>query len=153
MEDIKKEYEGLKKKHKLPDFAELDKYFEISTVENAKLSHVSIRKKIAEKIQFFCEVLEGLLHPNSDLTSMYEDRFFSEKEKEGMFDLYKKLMSISRRALELSIEADEKEDAEFIKSISREWKEIKVEFYRIANKLKESWEKEAESESKLEYLG
>lgn len=153
MEDIKKEYSKLQKKYKLPNFEELDKNFEVSSIENAKLLHVNIRKKIAEKIQGFCEVLEGLLHPNTDLTSIYEDKFFSDKEKGKMFDLYKKLMVLARSALELSIEADEKEDAEFIKNINQEWKSIKEEFYKVANKLKESWEKETEAESKLEYLG
>jgi len=153
MEDIRKEYEALKKKYKLPEFEQLDKNFEISCIEHAKLLHVNIRKRIVEKIETFCDVLENLIHPNTDITSMYEDKFFSDKEKEKMFDLYKKLMVFARKALQLSIEADEKEDAEFIRDISTEWRGIKEEFHKITNKLKESWEKEIESESKMEYLG
>lgn len=153
MPDIKEEYNILKKKHSLPDFEVIDKAFEISVIEDTKLLMPCIRKRINEKINYFCEILEDLLHPNTDLRSLNECRFFDDSEKLKMFKIYKELMVLNRTGTSLHIENNEKEDAEFIKEIARKWKDIKKDMSNITNKLKNSWKKEIEGSSKLEYLG
>lgn len=153
MTDIKKSYKSLKKKYKLPNFDELDKYFEIAGIEEETFLLREIRKKIAEKLEFFSKSLEGALQPETTLTQLYEAKFFSEEEKESMFKLYKAIMIAHRQALLLSIENDEKHDAEFVNSFFGQWPKIKEQLNTFFKKMKTGWEKETNINEDLEYLG
>ena len=95
--DIEKEYSNLSKKYKLPKFREIDNEFEISTLENPSFLTKNILRRIAEKLEFYIEVIGSLVHPDaSSLSNMYEVRYFSDDEKNEIYRLFKKLMKINR---------------------------------------------------------
>lgn len=150
---IKRKYEALRKKHKLPKFEELDFDFEISKIEPGAFLLREIRRKVAEKVQDAGCIIEEALQPDTNLASLYESRVLDEAEKKQIFELYKKLMATNRLTLELSIKNNDKEDAEFITAFHSEWKKLAPELLRFLKKLKESWEKESEEDEKLRYMG
>ena len=96
----------------------------------------------------------SLLQPSAEsLVDMHECRFFEDKDKKRMIDIYKKLMIISRSALEADIERDDKADASVIIDFFKAWKALKKDILAFMKKMKACWEKETEIEEKLEYFG
>ena len=150
---VKKLYESLRKKYKLPGFDELDAEFEISAIEAESGLLREVRKQISEKVGNVSSLVEEVLQPDTNLVNLYESRVFDEDEKKRLFELYKRLMVVDRNLVELMIANDEKLDAEFIKSFAAEWKKTKPELLRFIRKLRESWEKETEEGESAGYMG
>ena len=150
---IRREYEKLRKKHKLPTFAELDNDFEISRIEAEGFPLREIRKKIIDKLHEVGSLVEEVLNPDTSLADLYESRIFGEEEKRLIFELYKKLMAFIRHSAVLAIQCDEKLEAEFIKSFYADWKKLKPELLKFATKIKGSWEKETAENESIGYMG
>jgi hypothetical protein len=154
MENIEGHYNRLKNKYKLPEFSELDNEFGISAIENDRFLLREIIDRMIERFDIFSRVLEGVLQPDTSiLWSLHEAKFFDEKDKESMYELYKKLMLISRKSLEVSLKRDEKEEAAFISKAFDEWKELKRGLLKFMGMMKNSWKKDIDSSEKLGYLG
>lgn len=151
---IEEEYNKLCKKFKLPKFEEIDREFEISTLENERFLINNILRRIVEKLEVYTETIGNLVHPDaSSLTSMYEIRYFSDDEKNDMYKLFKKLMKINREIVELLLDADEKKEADFLNGFFNEWLNMKNDLKVYISKMKESWEKESTIEEDLGYFG
>ncbi|MEK6946107.1 MAG: hypothetical protein AABX32_00715 [Nanoarchaeota archaeon] len=149
-----KQYGELRKKYRLPEFKEINYEFELSDLDETDFLIKSIVKRIAEKLDFFTGLFEDLLQPDgSNLSAMHESRVFEDDEKKEAFDLYRKLMFLSRRAVELSLNGSEKDEAEFINIFFSEWKPIKEELKKYLNKMKESWKTETDIKEDIGYLG
>ena len=141
--NIKEEYNNLK--HKLPKFEDLDEEFEISIAnikEKAFLSR-SIRRRLNDKVIFYCRIIEGLIYPNpNNMIGMFEIKSFSEDEKQILNDYYKKLMKYERESLSLDVNPDEKKDAEYINNLFKEWQYFKKYLIAVTDKMKSSWQTE-----------
>src|SRR3989338_3822568 len=124
---IKRQYELLRQKHKLPVFGEIDAEFEISKIESEGFLLREIRRKIIEKVHEVGSLVEEVMHPDTNLADLYESRVLDESEKQKLFELYKKLMAASRQSSELAIESSDKLEASFINSFYREWNVMKPE--------------------------
>ena len=152
--EIEKEYSNLSKKYKLPKFKEIDNEFEISALENEKFLIKNILRNISEKLESYIEFISNLVHPDgSSISSMYEIRFFSEDEKNGMYNLFKKLMKIDRNIAELVLRNDEKEQSDFLNKFFIDWMDIKKELVDYIKKMKDSWEKQSTIEEDIGYFG
>ena len=152
--DIQKNYEELKKKYKLPEFNLVDSEFEISTIENDIFLLREIRKKIIDKIETFCKLLEELIQPEStSLSTMHEVKVFEDEEKEKIYTLFKMLMKFHRTGFLLAINDDDKKEAQFINDVMAHWKEIKADITKIVEKLRDSWDKDLDIQEKVGYLG
>jgi hypothetical protein len=151
---IKTAYEKLKKKYKLPSFDALNNELEISEIESEDFLLRKIRKKIAERIEITAEPISSLLQPSADsIIDMHECRFFTDKDKKKMVEIYKKLMILGRLSLEAEMSGDDKTDANFINDFFKQWPELKKDVLHFIKKMKSCWEKETEIEEKLEYFG
>lgn len=152
--EIEKQYNELRKKRKLPDFREIDLELEISDLEETNFLLRGIIRRIAEKLDFCATMLEEILQPDTaKLYAMHESRTFEEEDKRKMFDFYKRLMILSRRSVEVSLESDEKEEASFINEFMNEWKKIKSELLFYARRIKDSWKAETDIKEDIGYLG
>ena len=152
--DIPKRYEELKKRYKLPEFNSVDTEFEASTIENDTFLLREIRRKIVDKIETFCKLIEDLIQPEStSLSAMHEVKVFEDDEKEKIYALFKKLMKFHRTGFLLAINNNDKEEAQFISEVMVEWKTIKIEITKIVEKLKDSWGKDLDIKEVLGYLG
>jgi len=150
---IRKKYDELKKKYSLPDFEELNNEFEISAIEHESFLLRQIRKKIADKINAMCELLEDLLSPDTSISNIYEYKAFDDDERKKIFELYKKLKVLEKLSLELSLNHDEEKDAEFIKDIFSSWDKLRNEMTTVVKKIKEFWENKSTEEYKARYFG
>ncbi len=151
--NLKEEYNNLN--YKLPKFEDLDDEFEISiaSIKNKNFLIRGIRRRLNDKVIFYCKIIEGLVYPNSNnIIGMLEIKFFNEEEKEKISKMYKKLMEFERESLSVDVNPDEKKDVEFINNLFKEWKKFKEEMIKITKKMKESWHLE-EKEEKDNYFG
>lgn len=152
--ETEKQYNELEKKHNLPKFREMDSEFEISDLEETNFLLRTIIRKIAERMDFYTTMLEEILQPDtSNLYAMHETRFFSDDEKNRMYDLYRRLMDCNRQSIEVSLGGNENEEADFIKKIFNEWKGIKAELIMFVGKMRASWKTEADIKEDVGYLG
>ncbi len=151
---IKDAYEELRKKHKLPPFHDLDKEFDISSIEEEHHPLLSIKKQIEERINYVSSFLENILHPNTDtVVDIYECRFFGESEKKKIFELLKKIQYLLRSLDESNILSDQKRDCEIINEIWNSWAELKEESLIYIRKLKDAWKQETSVREQPNYLG
>lgn len=152
--DIERAYNQLCKKYNLPKFEEIDKEFEIITLESQRFLMKGILKRITETLEPYAESIGNLVHPDgSSLITMHEVRFFSEDEKNEMYILFKKLMKTGRHIAELVLSNDEKEQAIFLSNFFSEWPAIKKDLRAYLGKMKECWENESTIDDDLGYLG
>jgi len=152
--EIETEYNKLSKKYKLPKFKEIDEEFEISSLETPNFLVRNALRKTAEKLEFYIDVIGNLVHPDaSSLSSMYEIRFFSDDEKDNMYNLFKRLMEANRNIIELVLENNEKKQADFLNKFSIEWLDMKKELVFYIVKMKESWKKQSTIEEDIAYFG
>ena len=152
--EIEKEYNNLSKKYKLPKFKDIDEEFEISALDNEKFLIKNILRGISEKLEFYIEFISNLVHPDgTSISSMYEIRFFTEDEKNGMYMLFKKLMKTDRNVIELVLKNDEKEQSDFLNKFIADWKDMKKELLKYIEKMKDSWGKQSTIEEDIGYFG
>ena len=151
---IAKEYSKLKAKHKLPSLEDIEHDFGLHDIESDKFPLVEIRKKMHDKIDTFCQIISNLLEGEASLSSIYEAKILTEKNKADIFRLYKKLMGFSRQSSILSLSYNEDIEAQFIKEFTSEWNMIKEELKKYLVLLKEAWEEDSETtEEIINYLG
>ena len=151
---IKEIYNKLSKKFSLPGYDEVNNELEISSIETEDFLLREIRRKISERIELITTELSSILQPSAEsLTSMHECRFFDDKDKKNMISIYKKLMMLSRQALEADISHEDKDDASVIIDFFKEWKNIRNDLLAFMKTMKTCWEKETEIEEKMEYFG
>ncbi len=153
--EIEKQYNELKKKHRLPEFRDMDFEFEISDLEETNFLLRAIIRRIAEKLDFYSTMIEEILQPDtSNLYAMHETRYFDDDEKKQMYELYAKLMNFNRQSIEASLERNEKNEANLINNIFNEWKKLREELLLFARKIRASWKsEEADIKEDLGYLG
>ena len=84
---------------------------------------------------------------------MYEIRFFSEDEKNDMYNLFKRLMKIDRNIVEMVLKNDEKEQSDFLNKFFTDWQDMKKELLDYIGKMKDSWEKQSTIEEDIGYFG
>ena len=155
--NLKEEYEKLRKVYKLPSYEFLDREFEllyVTKLEEIKFPLRFIRRRINDKIAWFCNMLQNIIQPNpGSLISLEESKFFSDEDRKKMIDLLKELMYMERESVLLDIDYDKKKDSEYISDALEKWNSIKKEISKFSDKLKKGWKEEIKKESKEEYFG
>ena len=147
--DIETEYIKLRKKFKyLPNFDLVNKDFEISLIDKNSFIIRSIRRKINDKVIFFCRIIENILYPSlQSAISGYEAGFFNEQEKTKLVLLHKKLMIIERNSLLLDVECgSDEEDVKYIIEVNKQWQDFKKELLVMIEKMKDVWKEETKDE-------
>lgn len=143
---LQQELTAIIKKHNLPSFKELDIEFDISNIEHDGYLLRAIRRKMIEKAELFCKILESLMLPDaSSLSSIQESKILDENTRQNMLKLFKKLMVYDRISLSLEIDNDDKKNIKFIKDLYSEWKEIKPQLMEIVKNMTDAWTKDDES--------
>ena len=155
--DIQEAYKKLQSKHKLPIFEDLEEDFELSFIDyklkDDKLLLRSIRRKINEKIIFFCRIIEGLIYPQqASMITMIEGKQVTEEDKLKIEKFYKHLMFYERESLKLDVMPDEKKSAEYIINVEKLWREYRKDMANVVQKMQTSWNSN-DYEDKENYVG
>ena len=155
--NLKKSYEGYKKNYpELPSFEELNKEFELilhDFKEEAEFLLKQIRRRMHEKVVYYCRLIEAVLHPSNSHLLILETNNFSKEYKEDLFNLYKKIMFVERNYTVLNLGASDDEEAEYIKETYHKMLEFKPFLLDLAKETKEFWQKESKKEEGDAFFG
>jgi hypothetical protein len=151
-EDFAKQYAALAKSYKLPAFAELDREFGLGS-DCSGFPLRDVREKIAEKLGSAIELLESIVSPEHRIADLHENKFISEAERKRAWEIFRLLMAIQREHARLSIISVQDEDAKFIATAWQQWLRLKQELAKIAEKMRDSWNEETDSETDIGYVG
>ncbi|MFH1770564.1 MAG: hypothetical protein ABH828_03330 [archaeon] len=150
---MKKEYPTLQKKYDLPKLEDMDKYFQISSIEAKHFLIKEIAEKMNEKVTAFAMVMEEILSPEAKFSTLHESNTFTTDDKKEVLKIYRKLMLNKRNNLMLELKYDEKEIAEHIRKLFSDWEEIYPTLRKIISKMKESWSRDKKTKLELSYFG
>ena len=153
LKELKLIYNKYAQNYSLPDFEVLDKEFQIKDITNENIVLQEIRDKILDQLEHYMKILEGIVQPETTLVDMYESKVFSDEEKIEIFKLYKRFMFMDRYSLETALEDGDRKVAEFINVVYREWISLKPKILEVIIHLKESWTKDDDKETTVEYCG
>ncbi len=153
--DIRKKYDEIKAKYRqLPDFDKLNQEFEMDFIEKEHFLLRQLRRRVNEKIIFFCRVLEGILFPAAhSAINAYESENFMEEQRKDLSELHKQLMVLERRALALDIDTTDQQDVDFICDVFKAWPDFKVRVHEIAVQMQKAWTKKSEQNTEKGYYG
>lgn len=155
-EELKKAYAEAKKKYNLvPTFEELDKEFEITMIDPDRIHFIvkDIKNAICSKLHKFAEYITPIINPQpASLHSMIETKFFEKEEIGETFEFYKRVYYLLHKAIVLGLKS-EKDEANFINEVWKEWPQIKNKIKGYMSKITEGWAKEEKEEEREEYLG
>ena len=155
LEDLKKEYLKLQKKYNLPEFDKLNRDFEIEKATERETDFLirEIRKIIIDKAIAYLRFSEMLLNPtNAPLFFLTLVKGLTPQDKKILEKIYEKLGAFEIDVIELDIEYNEKDEADFIKKISKEWKSVGEDMKKIVEGLRRNWTQKS-SKSDKGYLG
>lgn len=150
--NVKEEYEKLN--HKLPRFDDMNNDFELELIKTKHFLLRQIRRRVNEKIIFFCRIIEDLIYPTQQhIINITEIKNFSEERKKKLQEIYRELMYYERVSLMLDVIPDDKKDAEFINDVFNFWRKMKKQMEDVVKIMQESWKKEDISSEKNNYFG
>ncbi len=151
---VKEIYATYKKRHDLPSFAEMDNEFELSAIDTPDFFLRQVKRKMKEKLQELSELFSEILNPSSDsLVQLLECRIFDTAEKDKIYELFREIQYCLNALQESEYINKDKQDAELINAVYKNWKNIKTKSLLYIKKLKESWKKEIKLKEALEYFG
>lgn len=147
-------YDGFKKEFEdLVSYDELNHFFEIYSIEEEDFYLRDIRRKITERFDKFTKIVESLLQPDAVISDMQECHVFSDSEKSKMYEMYKKMMYVSRLSYLVALDESEEDSVKFISESFEIWKGIQEQLKDILLKLKDSWKKDSSISEVLNYMG
>lgn len=147
---MKDQYQKLD--YELPEYEDLDRYFQISSIENKEQLLRQIASKIVEKADHISSTIEEMLNPER-FNTLHESNQFIETEKKEMLRVYRKLHYYSRKFEVLNIDCKEEECAGFIREFYKEWLELKPAIINILEKIRDSWNSDKKKKLELNYFG
>jgi len=155
LQELKKQYEKLKKKYNLPTFSELNEDFEIEKLQERDTDTLSreIRRAMADRNLVYLRFVEMFQNPSqAPMFFLALVKGFDLDNKQLLDELYLDLGKFELKSIGLDNEYDEKKDVEFIKKFYKEWQQVKEKFGKFLKALEKSWEKKVEKKEKG-YLG
>ena len=155
LEDLKKTYEVLKQKYNLPEFYELNKFFDIEEVEvESDFLLRKIRRVIAERISSYSRFADFVLNPsNAPMFFFKLLKKLDDSDKEMLGNIYELLGKIEIEMISLDLDYSEVKEADFIKRVSKLFnEEIRVKFLGVMDKMSNG-EKQQKKEGNVSYFG
>lgn len=142
LEELKRDYTKLQTKYKLPSFQQLNEEFDVERAAEHETDCLlrEMRQAIMDKIIAYLRFIEMLINPsNAPIFFFALVKGLTAADKRILEKIYNKLGAFEIDVIELDCCYDEKNEAEFIKKISREWQDIKEDMLKLTEILKRNW--------------
>ncbi len=152
--DLEHHYNDLKKKHSLPDFAALDKEFEISTIEKPAFLLRAIRRKVGERIDAAIQLIDPLIQPDAgSYVHLTEYRAITENDRKELIAHFQHVMELSLACIDAELSTDDAQDATFINRAATEWPALRAALRPFVKKIGAHWTKNTEHKTDVGYFG
>lgn len=155
LDELKKNYEKLKLKYKLPGYVEINEDFDIEKLQENETDTLlrEIRKVMMDKVIAYLRFIEGLLNPtNAPLFFFGLLKNLEANEKKLFEETYSKLGKIEIEVIEIDNIYYESKEAEFIIKLFKEWQGVKKDMSKISKILEDGWKKKTGKKDRG-YLG
>ena len=142
LDKLKDDYAELEEKYKLPGFQQLNEDFDIEKVAEQETDCLlrEIRKVVMDKVLAYFRFVEMLLNPsNAPMFFFALVKGLTSQDKRVLERMYEKLGAFEIDVIELDAKYSEKDEAEFIKEISKEWQDISKEMVKMTEVLRRNW--------------
>lgn len=142
LDNLKKDFELLRKKYELPEFEKLNQDFSIEKIAQYETEFIlrEVKRFMTDKFTNYLKSVEAMLQPsNAPMFIFSIVKTLNEEQRKNLSEIYKKLAEIQVDLFELDIEFDEKKDAEFIKSSFNEWNKMKEDLLDFIKYVKNNW--------------
>ncbi|MBU2523035.1 MAG: hypothetical protein KKE23_01955 [Nanoarchaeota archaeon] len=151
---LKKQYESLKKKYKLPEFSKLNEDFEIEKLQEHETDFLlrEIRRTMVEKISVVLKFLEIMINPN-EASPPFVFAMIKEMKpemKKSVENMYKELSLVEISSITLDLDYGEKSEAKFIKEHTKKWEVTKKDLRSLIKSMDTIWKLESNKKS---YVG
>lgn len=143
LENLKKEYAKIEKKHSLPSFKEMNEDFGIEKACEHEFDLLirEVRRFIGDKIANYMRLVENLINPvNVPIFVFSMIKALDEKDKNALSEIYKRFGEIEVNLIATDLVYSEEKEAEFIKKTFKTWQVIKKDLTKIFNKIKSTRE-------------
>lgn len=137
LEQLKEKYEQKKIDYGLPTFQEMTEEFEIEKVSEKETEFVlrEIRRTILEKVSAYMHLFESIINPSSGSLLIFSVlKNIDEEAKKEIKEIYKKLAKIQIISMRLDTIYNEKEEAEFIIQVYKDWGKLKYPIFKLFEK-------------------
>jgi len=151
LDKLKSSYLKLQKKHGFPSFKEMNEDFHIEKLADPEPEILirEIRKFLGDKLANYMRFVENLLNPvNVPMFIFSIVKLLDAQEKKVLEEIYKELMKIEVKFIELDIEFNEGREAAFINDSFKSWQNMKKEMMKIMNKINSKWDEKQDNGSK-----
>jgi hypothetical protein len=154
LDELKKEYESLRKKHNLPEFAELNRFFDIEKIDReTEFLLRFVRRVMMDKIVEQVRFLEMVLNPgNASPTFLQFIRKLSSAELSVIGGVYEKFVGLELDAMQAEIVYSEKNETSLITGIYNSWKKMAPNIESILGFMKRNFN-EAPIKKEKTYFG
>lgn len=134
------QYRKLQSKFNLPQLNELKETFKFEIEENDRIFD-QIRTEISDRLFNFTEkIIEPIIAGSDSYSCLFEQEMISERERQKLFDMYKKIQVLKWENNLLLVQPDEQRAAEWVKKTWELWNnELEGELSDICKKLSTSW--------------
>ncbi|GIU68277.1 MAG: hypothetical protein KatS3mg001_127 [Candidatus Pacearchaeota archaeon] len=151
LENMKKSYELLKKKYKLPTFKELNEEFWIEEISNKETDFLirHIRIKVADFLFRVARFIESLINPtNPSMFTIFILKAINQDDKKILSEIHKKITKMEIEYIKLDVFFSEEKEAEFIKESYNFWQNTKKNFFNILEKVEKSFDSKKENNTR-----
>lgn len=155
LDELKQDYSKLQKKYSLPSFEKLNEEFDIEKIAEHETDYLlrEVRKAIMDKVINYLRFIEMLLNPsNAPIFFFALVKGLTSSDKRILERMYEKLGNFEIDVICLDCKYNEKDEAEFIKKITADWKDISDEMIKLSEILKRNWSQKA-GKGERGYLG
>lgn len=135
--ELTEKYGILEKKYKLPSFFALNEDFEIEKIRKGQETLLrTVRKTMMEKLVNSLGFVESLLNPiNAPRMYLPYLKGMTAEDKKELDRLYSVISDIVIASLRLEIDYSEKDEAEMIIRIAKDWNSIKPSFRKVIDSM------------------
>ena len=138
LNELKEQYEVLRKKYGLPSFSELNVLFEIEEIDiNTEFLLRKIRRAVYEKLMNYTRFIEVILNPtNASLFFFKLIKRLDSDDLEELSQIYDSLGKFEIEIVKLDLDYDEKDEAEFVqKAFGIFNEELRKKLLSVINKI------------------
>ena len=148
-----KQYQKLKQKYKnLPDFKWLEENFNVKIKDDSPMLE-QIREQMEKKILGIRDLIEPIIGASETYSSWFERKMITDREKEELFKIYKKLQIIYWKSNKIGLGSLEKEYVDLIVSVKDLWTDLKPALTSVFDKIMIGWAKYSKKEDDTSYHG
>ena len=151
LDELKKEYKKIQEKHSLLEFKVMNEDFQIEKISANETDILirEVRRFVGDKLVNYMRFIENILNPvNVPMFIFSIIKLIDADEKKRLSYIYKDLVKIEVKFIELDIEFNEEKEALFIKDSCVFWQIVKKDMLRIIDKINSKWDDKFETNSK-----